>query len=59
MFQLWWVVGAVIETLQEGALEGASATLAVVGTGLDRVYPAKHRALAHAIAEKGGIVSDF
>jgi len=43
----------------EGGLEGAAATLAVVGTGLDRVYPAKHRALAHAIAEKGGIISEF
>jgi len=43
----------------EGALEGASATLAVVGTGLDRVYPATHRALAHAIAARGGLVSEF
>ena len=43
----------------EGALEGAGSTLAVVGTGLDRVYPARNRALAHAIAEHGGIVSEF
>ncbi len=43
----------------EGALHGASSTIAVVGTGLDRVYPARHRELAHAIAEKGGIVSEF
>jgi len=35
------------------------ATVAVVGTGLDRVYPARHRALAHAIAERGLIVSEF
>jgi DNA processing protein len=33
--------------------------VAVVGTGLDRVYPARHRALAHAIAERGLIVSEF
>ncbi|MBU2409722.1 MAG: DNA-processing protein DprA, partial [Gammaproteobacteria bacterium] len=47
----------------EGALEGATAdmcaTLAVVGTGLDRVYPARHRELAHRIAERGLIVSEF
>lgn len=43
----------------EGALAGRASTLAVVGTGLDRVYPARHRALAHAIAERGGLVSEF
>jgi DNA processing protein len=43
----------------EGALEGASSTIAVVGTGLDRVYPARHRALAHRIAESGGLLSEF
>ncbi len=49
----------------EGALEGASSegaeggTIAVVGTGLDRVYPARHRALAHRIAAAGLIVSEF
>jgi len=43
----------------EGALQGAGSTLAVVGTGLDRVYPARNRELAHAIASRGGIVSEF
>lgn len=43
----------------EGALAGASSTLAVVGTGLDRVYPARHRMLAHRIAEQGGLLSEF
>lgn len=43
----------------EGALAGAGATLAVVGTGLDRVYPARHRELAHAIAASGGLLSEF
>ncbi len=43
----------------EGALDGEGGTLAVVGTGLDRVYPARHRALAHAIAQRGGLVSEF
>lgn len=48
----------------EGALEAASAalplaTVAVVGTGLDRVYPARHRELAHRIAAHGIILSEF
>ncbi len=30
-----------------------------MGTSLDRVYPAKHRDLAHAIAEQGALVSEF
>jgi DNA processing protein len=48
----------------EGALDAADdprrpATVAVVGTGLDRVYPARHRELAHRIAARGLIVSEF
>ena len=43
----------------EGALEGDGSTLACIGTGPDRVYPASHRELAHAIALSGGIVSEF
>jgi len=42
-----------------GALEGEGSTLAVVGTGLDRVYPASNRDLAHRIAERGGLISEF
>ena len=42
-----------------GALAGGAGTIAVVGTGLDRVYPRAHRALAHQIAERGLIVSEF
>ncbi len=42
-----------------GALTAAGSTLAVVGTGLDRVYPARNRALAHRIAEAGGLISEF
>jgi DNA processing protein len=38
---------------------GGCATLAVVGTGLDRVYPKKHLALAHRIAQRGLIISEF
>lgn len=47
-----------------GALEAGGpadrlATVAVVGTGLDRVYPARHRDLAHRIAAHGLIVSEY
>jgi DNA processing protein len=43
----------------EGALEGPGSTVAVVGTGLDRVYPRKHLALAHHIAVEGLMVSEY
>lgn len=47
----------------EGALEGAAAglpaTVAVIGTGPDRVFPARHRALAHRIARAGAVVSEY
>ena len=43
----------------EGGLAGPGSTVAVVGTGLDRVYPARHRALAHRIAAAGVLVSEF
>lgn len=43
----------------EGALWGPGSTIAVVGTGIDRVYPARNRALAHRIADEGCIVSEY
>lgn len=49
----------------EGALEaaqehvGAWTTIAVVGTGLDRVYPKKHLQLAHRIAQYGLLISEY
>lgn len=43
----------------DGALQGGSPTIAVVGTGLDRVYPKKHLELAHRIAGQGLLVSEF
>jgi len=42
----------------EGALAGG-ASVAVVGTGLDRVYPARNKELAHRLAARGAIVSEF
>jgi DNA processing protein len=42
-----------------GALAAGAGTIAVVGTGLDRVYPRAHRELAHRIAERGLIISEF
>ncbi len=44
----------------QGALEGGGQTIAVAGTGLDRVYPAANRKLAHAIIDGGGaILSEY
>ena len=42
-----------------GALPTRGGTIAVIGTGADIVYPARNRDLAHAIAERGLIVSEF
>jgi len=42
-----------------GGLAGASSSIAVVGTGLDIVYPARNRDLAHRLADEGALVSEF
>ncbi len=42
-----------------GGLAGLGSSVAVVGTGLDRVYPARNQALAHRLAAEGAIVSEF
>ena len=42
-----------------GGLEGAGSTIAVIGTGLDRVYPRRNLSLAHRIAGSGLIVSEY
>lgn len=42
-----------------GALAAGGATIAVIGTGIDRLYPARNKELALAIAQHGAIVSEF
>ena len=42
-----------------GGLAGAGKSIAVVGTGLDRVYPARNKELAHQLAQHGALVSEF
>ncbi|MBM2768465.1 DNA-protecting protein DprA [Burkholderia anthina] len=42
-----------------GGLDGCSGTIAVIATGADLVYPARHRTLAHEIAARGTIVSEW
>lgn len=42
-----------------GGLASRGSTLAIVGTGLDIVYPARNRDLAHRIAEQGALLSEF
>ncbi len=42
----------------KGALDAHAPTIAVTATGLDRVYPSRHRDLAHAISQQGAILSE-
>ena len=53
------VDGAAHDGALLGAVGNGCATIAVVGTGLDRVYPKKHLALAHRITANGLIISEF
>ena len=45
--------------VHRGALDGKGVTIAVLGCGVDRDYPAAHATLARAIAETGLIVSEY
>lgn len=42
-----------------GALEGTGRTIAVLGSGLARVYPASHRDLARRIQERGAVITEL
>ncbi|MXS84820.1 DNA-protecting protein DprA [Nitrosomonas sp. HPC101] len=43
----------------QGGLRGASSSMAVIGTGLDLVYPSRNRELAHKLADEGALISEF
>lgn len=43
----------------EGAVDSGNKTIAVIGTGIDRVYPAQNTKLAAQIVESGALVSEF
>ncbi|HGH6342295.1 TPA: DNA-processing protein DprA [Neisseria meningitidis] len=43
----------------QGALQAEGGTIAVWGTGIDRIYPPSNKNLAYEIAERGLIVSEF
>jgi DNA processing protein len=51
--------GAAHEGALGAAAPGTLATIAVIGTGADRVYPSRHRELAHRIAAHGIILSEY
>ena len=42
-----------------GGMGGRGSSIAVVGTGLDKVYPAANRNLAHQLAVEGALISEF
>lgn len=42
-----------------GCLEGGGRTIAVMGTGIDQVYPSDHRALFERITERGALISEY
>ena len=43
----------------QGALDAPGNTIAVIGTGIDRIYPSKNKKLAYQIAQDGLIISEF
>jgi len=43
----------------KGAIEGKGKTIAVLGSGLGRIYPPENRELFHLIAQNGAVISEF
>jgi DNA processing protein len=43
----------------QSALKAGGRTLAVLGSGVDRIYPPEHRGLADQIIERGAVISDY
>ena len=64
--QGWCIISGLASGIDTAAHEGAlkagahgGGTIAILGTGIDRVYPPANRALAHRIAEQGLLLSEF
>lgn len=63
--QDWCVVSGLAQGIDGAAHEGAlssgkaAATIAVMGTGINRIYPAQHRDLALRIKHQGALVSEY
>jgi len=43
----------------EGALAGGGETVAVLGSGIGRIYPSSNRGLAEKVAKSGALISEF
>lgn len=53
------MAGGIDAAAHRGGMDGSSSSIGVVGTGLDIVYPSKNHALAHELAERGALISEF